>query len=443
MTTGPELLPNPSFTTDASCWTLTPGVSGVSGSRDTNSGDYDTVPACYLVTSGSTAPTSSTKLTTQGTSSSNYINVVSGQMYELSFRAKYSGTAFTLPSIQLQNSSGTSIGTLQQGTLPTFTTSWTEYDVFINATSTATNAKIVFTLGGGSGMKTNTSFYIDTLSFQPELLPNPSFYGNANDWGYYFDPSYASGSGARSTSGYDSSPGCYELHCTTDNTGTDAYSIQLETGPFSITTNQYYQLTFRAKCTIAFNLPTLSLGENGPPYTFYGPVCAQTMSIGASYQTYTVLFRAWTTASDARITFALGNGALPAGANFYLDTLSLRACTPSGGVALMDSDVGNIIYNNDSCAYKRFVLTDQGSNPDYYDTGLHNQGDFYYNTGNWTVEVYSTSNPASYYSDIEVARGDYVVVGLAIRPLRTWTSAMARRAALFSSQAPSASPTRR
>ena len=80
-------------------------------------------------------------------------------------------------------------------------------------------------------------------------------------------------------------------------------------------------------------------------------------------------------------------------------------CTPNDGVPLMDNDVGNIIYNNDAGAYKRFVLTDQGSSPDYYHTGLHNQGDFYYNPGNWTVQVYSTSNPASYYSDVEVARG--------------------------------------
>ena len=108
------------------------------------------------------------------------------------------------------------------------------------------------------------------------------------------------------------------------------------------------------------------------------------MSIGSTYQTYTVLFRARATATDARITFGLGI-ALPAGKDFYLDTLSLQACKPNDGVALMDNDVGNIIYNNDAGAYKRFVLTDQGSNPDYYNTGLHNQGDFYYNPGNWTV----------------------------------------------------------
>ena len=140
------------------------------------------------------------------------------------------------------------------------------------------------------------------------------------------------------------------------------------------------------------------------------PPAQGTMTIGASYQQYTVLFRARVTATDARITFGLGI-ALPAGKDFYLDTLSLQACKPNDGVALMDNDVGNIIYNNDAGAYKRFVLTDQGSSPDYYHTGLHNQGDFYYNPGNWTVQVYSTSNPAGYYSDVEVARSDIIIVG--------------------------------
>ena len=128
-----------------------------------------------------------------------------------------------------------------------------------------------------------------------------------------------------------------------------------------------------------------------------------------SYQQYTVLFREGSPPATPGSRLVWGRSA--AGKDFYLDTLSLQACKPNDGVALMDNDVGNIIYNNDAGAYKRFVLTDQGSSPDYYHTGLHNQGDFYYNPGNWTVEVYSTSNPASYYSDIEVARGEIIVVG--------------------------------
>ena len=36
--------------------------------------------------------------------------------------------------------------------------------------------------------------------------------------------------------------------------------------------------------------------------------------------------------------------------------------------------------------------------------GVDAQGDFFYDTSDWTVKVYSTLNPASYYSDIELAQ---------------------------------------
>jgi hypothetical protein len=70
----------------------------------------------------------------------------------------------------------------------------------------------------------------------------------------------------------------------------------------------------------------------------------------------------------------------------------------------LNVDVGNIIFKNgESCGLKRWVLTDQGSPPDFVHTGLHNQGDFFYDASNKTVKVYSMANPASLYSDIELA----------------------------------------
>ena len=53
-------------------------------------------------------------------------------------------------------------------------------------------------------------------------------------------------------------------------------------------------------------------------------------------------------------------------------------------------------------------MTDQGSR-DFWHTGLHDQGDYFYDASNWTVQVYSTSNPASYYNDVELALGDGLV----------------------------------
>ena len=61
-------------------------------------------------------------------------------------------------------------------------------------------------------------------------------------------------------------------------------------------------------------------------------------------------------------------------------------------------EVGNIIFDNETCGYLRFSINDVTA-----------QGDFYYDASADTVTVYSTSNPASYYSDIELAQ-DYKMI---------------------------------
>ena len=62
-------------------------------------------------------------------------------------------------------------------------------------------------------------------------------------------------------------------------------------------------------------------------------------------------------------------------------------------------DIGNIIFNNEqSCGHKQM---DSGS--------LKSQGDFYYDAANESVLLYSASNPAAYYSDIECAVKKHIV----------------------------------
>lgn len=57
--------------------------------------------------------------------------------------------------------------------------------------------------------------------------------------------------------------------------------------------------------------------------------------------------------------------------------------------------VGNLIFNNEaSIGWKVYSLSD-----------LNSQGDFYFDLTNQYLTVYSTSNPASYYSNIECALG--------------------------------------
>ena len=179
----------------------------------------------------------------------------------------------------------------------------------------------------------------------------------------------------------------------------------------SITKDKYYLLTFRAKCDDAFDLADIRLRQNTSDYA-YGYVLSPMPSFTADWATYKILFQASATASDARIQFYFG-GELSTTDPFYIDTLSLKECVPSGDQQFLFAygtgpgnygtgivDVGNIIFNDgESCGVKRWVLADEGEEP--YEIGLNNQGDFWYDTDSFNVKLYSTSNPASYYSDIE------------------------------------------
>ena len=63
-------------------------------------------------------------------------------------------------------------------------------------------------------------------------------------------------------------------------------------------------------------------------------------------------------------------------------------------------DIGNIILSNGlSCGIKKWSASNMVS-----------QGDFWYDkTGTQKVEMYSVGNPATFYSDIEAALGDFIV----------------------------------
>jgi hypothetical protein len=392
---------SPSDTTPAANWTFSDSPSNMTCIRDTASSDYDSGPACLKITSSTTTPTSSTKLSTTNT-----VNVTNGQMYQLTFRARVggSGQTFAFPSVQLQNSSGASIATNQQTSYPTFTTAWTEYTVTLKATSSISNAKIVFTLGGGSGMKANSTFYIDSLSFSPELLPNPSFVTNVAGWVASPQPPASSLLYAnRLASTYDSAPACYKLTAGA-NTGDSFDDIALRTNAgLSVVQGQYYRLTFRAKGSTNFSLHSIDLQKLGSPTVDYSSCQTRgNIDVTNDWQAYTVFFRSDVTASDAALAFNMGRVKivegedirwvtyLPSGASFYVDSLSLTKCDLSAEVVPFQEDIGNIIFNNSTCGWKRWTDTDDSAhflyvadpaNPSVpaaysYHLGLHNQGDF-------------------------------------------------------------------
>ena len=222
-----------------------------------------------------------------------------------------------------------------------------------------------------------------------ELISNTSFTYNTSGWqfGAYGD---AVATGYRDTAVYDSSPAGYSVNCTEN--GSDRTYIQLYTiNGISITADSYYLLTFRAKSTLpSTRAMEPVLYQISSPWANYGTICSTCTTLTTEWTTYSVLYKANTTATDAGIRFFLGNEVVQDGATFSIDSLSFKQCTLPP--ELFDADVGNIIFNNgESCGVKKWG---QGE--------LSQQGNFYHDTGNYSVKVYSTSNPANLYSDIEI-----------------------------------------
>ncbi|MCL6592062.1 MAG: carbohydrate binding domain-containing protein [Firmicutes bacterium] len=314
----PELLPNPSFDTGTDNWHCSANSNArVSGERDTS--NYDTAPAGYRI-----------QCITKGIGAESIqfftmpLNIVQDKVYLFTFKAK-SSSSFSIPSIQLMKAASpwTLYAAPYNGL--TVTTGWQKYAVIFKANTTAADGRITFFLGGA--LPDGATFHIDTLSLTEiplspppvnELLPNPSFDTGAG-WNFYSD-STAQAKGYLDPSDFDTAPVSYRIECT--QSGSSVNAIQLFTMPFNLTANKKYQLTFKAKCSSAFTIPSIRLMKSTSPWTIYAwPLGV--VSITTEWQTYTVNFTANTTANDGRLTFFLGN-ALPPEAVFWIDSVSLR-----------------------------------------------------------------------------------------------------------------------
>lgn len=184
-----------------------------------------------------------------------------------------------------------------------------------------------------------------------ELLANPSFSVNADGWATYTEGDAAVSAG-RDTAVYDSSPAGYRIQCIAR--GGAAHYIQfMTTRGMSITAGKRYTLTFRAKCTVPFTVNSIVLMKGASPWSWYQSLSTGgSPAIPTSWTTCTATFTASATASDARLTFYLGNS-LANGATFYLDSMSFRE-SASGGAAKIAS-AGAEMSNMPSAPYTESV----------------------------------------------------------------------------------------
>ena len=145
-TTGSELLPNPSFSSNASNWTFYKNSpASATGARTTTSGQWDSSPAGYKVyniTNDGNVPGDIQLYTSS-------LSIISGNYYLLSFDAKCT-SSFALAGIILQGNASpyTYDATVTTSTTPTITTGWATYKVIFLANTTASNVRLDFYLGG-------------------------------------------------------------------------------------------------------------------------------------------------------------------------------------------------------------------------------------------------------------------------------------------------------
>ncbi|HEX3047248.1 MAG TPA: LamG-like jellyroll fold domain-containing protein [Bacillota bacterium] len=316
----PNLLSNPDFNNGIEDWHCVNNTINVQANLSWDTADYSTAPGslkvqCY---NNGDSYTDIQLLNSQ-------FNLIKDQTYLLTFKAK-SSAEFSIHSIKLNQAGSPWTDYADPYTRLTINTIWRDYAAIFTANATVSDARVTFFLGGA--ISDGATFNLDDVNLKEfvanpptagELLANPSFELGNSSWSFYSDPT-AQAYGYLDPSDFDTAPVSYRIECI--QSGGSMNAVQLFTMPFNIEANKNYQLTFKAKCSSNFAIPSIRLMKATSPWTIYAwPLGVA--SINTEWQTYSVNFTAYTTASDGRLTFFLGN-ALPPGAVFWIDSVSLN-----------------------------------------------------------------------------------------------------------------------
>jgi hypothetical protein len=233
----------------------------------------------------------------------------------------------------------------------------------------------------------------------PELLPNPDFDSGLSNW-YVWNNSASGASASLSrvtaSGDYYTAPGGGSLYCR--STGKDLSDIQLWTADLSLVRGRWYTLSFKARASLAFSLPsgTIRLMRTSSPYMDYSSFFSKAVDLTTSWTDYKLIFESTATAADARIDFFLG-GVIPESAVLYFDSLSFRELDGDPGV--IPCDVGNVIFDEGaSCGVKVMEEAD-----------LDAPGEYWYDPGKMALKLFSAVHPASGYADIECALTRHII----------------------------------
>lgn len=167
----------------------------------------------------------------------------------------------------------------------------------------------------------------------------------------------------------------------------------------------WYRLSFRAKSSTEIYLNQINLIKNVADWDNYADLIIKksafpdVLRVDSTFSDYEVFFRTNAEANDARTSFLLGT-IIPDGEILEVRNLAMHACDyRESYITELNCDIGNIIFDDDSCGWKVFNKDD-----------LTKQGDFYYDPDTQRIYLYSENNPAYYYQqNIELARTENIV----------------------------------
>lgn len=178
--------------------------------------------------------------------------------------------------------------------------------------------------------------------------------------------------------------------------GTRTNHIQLINASFSIQRGVCYRLRFRAACDKPIEPLLIGISKAGSPWSGYGAIQKSDLALSAEPRELSVIFKANTTTDDARLAMMLGKN-FPEKATLTLENFRVdEVKIDSTG---FNSDVGNIILDGKTAAWKRWSKDE-----------LKNQGDFWFDiAGDRRLWFYSDEHPAKKYGSIEAANMRHII----------------------------------
>ncbi|GEM_PF-6466756 len=196
----------------------------------------------------------------------------------------------------------------------------------------------------------------------------------------------------------DASRAGFRVTCA--RSGDAGHDIQVCLLPLHIEAGQTYWLLFRARASEPLRIPAPVLMEAGRPWSGYSSMpVRRRLTVRTEWRTYSQLYEAGVSAEDARLTFFLG-GQLPAGASLWVYSLSFLEAAPGEAAGSLPVDVGNLIFDGESCGAKIWG---------WHGRGPQQQDEFWYDEERQVLEVYSVGNPADRHRSIEVALTRHII----------------------------------